>query len=156
MHSACKIICEYLDLQLKYNLSLATDVILDELLHPQPTHPDNNTQCSLATRKQPISRSFDVDTIYIARSWCFCSWLGRVDWDGDTSTYYTKTRRTIQSPDRLYKAPKRLYKAPTDYAKHQKDCTKINILDKTFKILANIYIYICIYVYEILNSSFEY
>ena len=38
-------------------------------------------------------------------------------WGGDTLGHYTKPRKTIQSPDRLYEVPKRLCKAPTDYTK---------------------------------------
>ena len=40
-----------------------------------------------------------------------------IDWGGDTSGYYTKPQKTIQSPDRQYKAP-------TDNTKPQKDNTK--------------------------------
>ena len=36
---------------------------------------------------------------------------GGIDSGGDTSRYYTKAQKTIQSPNRIYKAPRRLYKA---------------------------------------------
>ena len=50
---------------------------------------------------------------------------GGTDWGGDTSGYYTKTQKIIQSPETLYKAltdyiyiyiykaPQKLYKDPT-------------------------------------------
>ena len=31
---------------------------------------------------------------------------GDIDWGGDTSRYYTKPQKVIQSPRRLYNAPK--------------------------------------------------
>ena len=35
---------------------------------------------------------------------------GGIDWGGDTSGYWTKPQKTIQSPNRLYKAPKQYTK----------------------------------------------
>ena len=42
---------------------------------------------------------------------------GDVEWGGDTSRYYTKPQKTIQSSNKLYKAPGTQYRAPTDYTK---------------------------------------
>ena len=49
---------------------------------------------------------------------------GGIDWGGDTSGYYTKPQKTIQSP-------KTLYKAPTDYTKPQQTIQSPNKTKKT-------------------------